>query len=102
MEMRLVHVTGDAGVLAGRGKQMVGNNKVEREFVCLACLGDAGLGVIGLRDGHGELQERMSCVNASVRGYGRHVLDMSDGDALESNFNLIKSSSMWGGNGDLA
>ena len=102
MEMCLAHVITHAGMLACREKQMLGNDKVEWEFVRLAHFGDARLRVVGLWDGHGELQEGMSCVNASVSSYGRHVLDVSESEAMESNLHFVESSSMRCGYGDLA
>jgi hypothetical protein len=102
MEMCLVHVIAYTGMFAGRKKQVLGNDKIEWEFVRLACFGDARLWVIRLGDWHCKLQEGVSCINASARSYGRHILDMCKGEALQSYFHFIKSSSMRCSYGNLA
>ena len=102
MEMGIVHVITHASMLAGHGKQMLGNDKIKWEFVRPACLCDTRLWVVGLWDGHCELQEGMSCVNASAVCYGCHILDVRDSEAMESNFHFVESSGMWCSYRDLA
>lgn len=84
----VLDAVGFAVVVAGANRQLMGNDKVERNLVGLASLEDPGLGKIILGNRHAKLQER-------THGVARVLLDKvetSGSNAGEDDVKVVKSN----------
>ena len=95
--MVILHIDGVGGVLAGAQGELARHNEVEGDGVGAAGLEDAGHGILGVGDGHGELEED---VRGPLGDLGRDELGARD--AEEGDFYGFEARVAEGGNDYLA
>lgn len=81
LEMRVVHMRTDDIVDAGAGEELLGNDEVEGEGISVASFGHAWMRVVGVGDGHDQLEKDMAGRRARSSRGGRDALDKGLGGA---------------------